>query len=120
MSKSFTTTLFRIPGPGGWTFARIPDEHAPPVTEGWGRTPVLASVDGREWETSVWRDKRHGTLLPVPAEMRRGKGDGDAVVVILCPSKTRATSAPTPARRTGGKAAARPARSSARSARTRA
>lgn len=85
----FRTTLFRYPGKGGWTFARIPDEHAPPVTEGWGRTPVLATVDGESWETSVWRDRAHGTLLPIPAKRRRGKQDGDLFEVELRPSETR-------------------------------
>jgi hypothetical protein len=75
--------LFRYPGPGGWTFAPVPDRHAPPVTEGWGRTPVLASVDGRSWETSVWRDEKFGTLLPVPKRVRGEKGDGDVVEVEL-------------------------------------
>jgi hypothetical protein len=79
----FKSTLFRYPGPGGWTFAPVPKEHAPPVTEGWGRTPVLASVDGKSWETSVWRDKKHGTLLPVPTKIRGEKGHGDEVEVEL-------------------------------------
>ena len=80
---TFKAKLFRYPGPGGWTFAVIPERHAPPVTEGWGRTPVLAQVDGTAWETSVWRDKVHGTLLAVPKHVRRGKGDGDFVQVEL-------------------------------------
>lgn len=79
----FETTLFRHPGQGGWTFARIPDAHAPPVSHGWGRTPVTATVDGLTWDTSVWRDTRHGTLLAVPKHVRRGKGDGDTVEVEL-------------------------------------
>jgi hypothetical protein len=83
----FKTTLFRIPGPGGWTFAPIPPRHAPPVTEGWGRTPVRATVDGRTWETSVWRDKKHGTVLPVPKAIRGDKGHGDVVEVKLAPSE---------------------------------
>jgi hypothetical protein len=87
---TFKTTLFRYPGPGGWTFARIPAEHAPPVTAGWGRTPVLATVDGSSWETSVWRDKAHGTLLPVPKRLLGAKGDGDTVTVEILPSRTRA------------------------------
>jgi len=33
----FKTKLFRYPGPGGWTFAPIPDRHAPRVSEPWGR-----------------------------------------------------------------------------------
>jgi hypothetical protein len=81
----FETTLMRYPGPGGWTFALVPDEHAPPVTAGWGRTPVTATVDGKTWETSVWRDKTHGTLLPVPKQIRGGKGDGDTVTVEIRP-----------------------------------
>ena len=70
----FTAPLWRHPG--GWHFVRVPEALAPRPTEPWGRTPVLATVDGRSWETSVWRDKAHGTLLPVPARIRRAKGDG--------------------------------------------
>jgi hypothetical protein len=79
----FRSKLFKYPGPGGWTFAKVPARHAPPVTEGWGRTPILASVDGQEWETSVWRDKTHGTLLPVPKWVRGDKGAGDPVEIEL-------------------------------------
>jgi hypothetical protein len=85
----FKATLFRYPGPGGWTFAPVPDRHAPPVTEGWGRTPVLANVDGKSWETSVWRDKKLGTLLPVPKRVRGDKCDGDVVEVELRPPGPR-------------------------------
>ena len=66
-------------------FARVPDRHAPPATHAWGRTPVTASVDGRAWPTSVWRDKKHGTLLPVPKKILGEKQAGDAVTVILTP-----------------------------------
>lgn len=80
---SFRARLFRYPGEGGWTFARIPARLAPPVSHGWGRTPVTATVDGKTWDTSVWRDTRHGTLLAVPARIRGGKGDGDTVEIEL-------------------------------------
>jgi len=79
----FRSKLFRYPGPGGWTFAPVPEKHAPPVTAGWGRTPVQATVDGVTWETSVWRDKKYGTLLAVPKRVRGDKGDGDTVLVEL-------------------------------------
>ena len=80
----FRTTLFKYPGKGGWVFAPIPKKHAPPVTRPWGRTPVTAVVDGREWLTSVWRDsKNNRSLLPVPARMRAAKGHGDRVTVEL-------------------------------------
>lgn len=77
----FSAKLWRYPGPAAWTFVRVPAKHAPPVTHGWGRTPVIARVDGKEWETSVWRDKKHGTLLAVPKKIRGTKDDGDRVTV---------------------------------------
>lgn len=80
---TFTAKLFRYPGKGGWHFAPVPDRLAPPVTHGWGRTPVVATVDGLEWATSVWRGKDGRTLLAIPAKVRRGKGDGDRVTVEL-------------------------------------
>ena len=89
MHAVFEAKLFRYPGPGGWTFASVPDAHAPPATHAWGRTPVQAYVDGQVWDTSVWRDRKYGTLLPVPKRfVGKGdakKGDGDLVLVQLRP-----------------------------------
>jgi hypothetical protein len=45
--------------------------------------PVVATVDGVTWATSVWRDKDAGWLLAVPKKVRRGKGDGDVVTVAI-------------------------------------
>jgi hypothetical protein len=44
---------------------------------------VLATVDGRSWSTSVWREKSGRTLLPVPKAVRGAKGHGDEVTVQL-------------------------------------
>ncbi len=82
-SGEFTARLRRMPGKGGWTFAPVPETFAPPVTHGWGRTPVRATVDGITWDTSVWRGRNGETLLAVPKHVRRGKGDGDDVRVAL-------------------------------------
>ena len=79
----FRGLLFRYPGKGGWTFVPVPDRLSPPVTHGWGRTPVTATVDGHTWETSVWRGKDGRTLLAVPKAVRGTKGDGDSVTVTL-------------------------------------
>ena len=79
----FVGTLWRSEGKGGWTFAPVPERLAPPVTDGWGRTPVVATVDGREWKTSVWRERSGRTLLPVPKNVRAGKEHGDVVQVSL-------------------------------------
>ena len=80
---AFDSRLFRVPGKGGWVFAPVPDEHAPTVTVGWGRTPVRATVEGCTWGTSVWREKTGRTLLAVPARIRGDKDDGDVVPVRL-------------------------------------
>lgn len=79
----FESLLFRVAGKGGWTFATVPEHCAPQATEAWGRTPVIATVDGREWRTSVWRERSGRTLLPVPRQIRGTKGGGDAVRVRL-------------------------------------
>ena len=79
----FDSELFRVPGEGGWVFAVVPSEHAPTVSVGWGRTPVHATVDGRGWQTSVWRGKDGRTLLAVPKKVRGNKDDGDSVRVEL-------------------------------------
>lgn len=80
---TFKAVLFRYPGKGGWHFAPVPERLAPPVTHGWGRTPVRATVKGTSWETSVWRGKDGRTLLPVPARIRGSLGDGDTIQVKL-------------------------------------
>lgn len=79
----FESVLWRVPGKGGWVFTTVPEEHAPTVTGGWGRTPVLASVDGQSWETSVWRTKTGRTDLAVPRQIRGSKDDGDPIRVRL-------------------------------------
>jgi hypothetical protein len=83
ITTEFRATLFRVPGKGGWTFATVPRRHAPPVMHAWGRTPVVATVDGHRWRTSVWRERSGRTLLPVPKAARGSKGDGDRVMVRL-------------------------------------
>lgn len=79
----FRSTLKRVPGKGGWVFAAVPRRHAPSATFGWGRTPVRATVDGRSWETSVWRSKSGETVLAVPKKIRGTKDHEDPVNVCL-------------------------------------
>ena len=79
----FTAKLWRYPGKGGWHFVTLPDKYSPPVTHGWGRTPVMATVDGHEWITSVWRGKRGRSVLAVPKHVRGVKRVGDPMKVRL-------------------------------------
>jgi hypothetical protein len=80
---AFEAVLVRWSGPGAWVFAPVPEDHAPDVAGPFGRVPVVATVDGRSWATSVWRDSTAGWLLPVPARIRRAKDHGDTVVVTV-------------------------------------
>lgn len=79
----FRSRLFRVPGKGGWTFATVPPRFAPSRTLGWGRVPVLATVDGHQWKTSIWPERSGRTLLPVPRKVCGRKGPGDQVTVHL-------------------------------------
>jgi hypothetical protein len=79
----FTAALWRIPGKGGWTFVTVPENCAPPARHAWGRTPVVATVDGGRWKTSTWHEKSGRTLLAVPKSVRGTKADGDTVRVEL-------------------------------------
>jgi len=79
----FRARLWRYPGPGGWHFVTLPQKYKPPVTHGWGRTPVHATVDGHSWKTSVWRGKDGRSVLAVPKRIRGAKGGGDTVAVAL-------------------------------------
>lgn len=80
-SFEFVGVLFRWHGPAAWHFVEVPAEHAPTTTEAWGRKSVEATIDGRDWKTSVWREKSGRTVLPVPKKIRGEKRDGDQVSV---------------------------------------
>ena len=81
--RTFVSELFRYPGKGGWTFAPVPAEYGPPFKLAWGRTPVLATVDGQRWATSVWTERSGRVLLPIPKTVRGNKGEGDTVTIEL-------------------------------------
>ena len=70
----FKTQLRRIRGKGGWTYVTIPKKIAPPITRAWARTPVRASIDGVEWDTSIWRAKTGEGFLPDPQTHSRQQG----------------------------------------------
>lgn len=77
----FKTTLRRIPGKGGWTYVTVPKKLAPPITRAWARTPIRATIDGVEWDTSVWRAKTGEGFLPIPKRIRGDKEEGARVTV---------------------------------------
>lgn len=77
----FKTVLRRIRGKGGWTYVTIPKTIAPPITRAWARTPVRASIDGVEWDTSIWRAKTGEGFLPIPKRIRGIKEEGAKVAI---------------------------------------
>lgn len=81
--QSFVAVLFKYPGKGGWTFAPVPEQHAPPFKLAWGRTPVMATLNGKRWSTSVWTERSGRILLPIPKEVRGTMGEGDSVEISL-------------------------------------
>ena len=86
---AFTADLFCIDEPGGWHFVRVPDEHAPDEAGAWGRSPVIATVNGTSWATSAWRDSKRGWLLAVPKRIRGSLEAGDTVTVEIEPDLER-------------------------------
>lgn len=79
--RRFTTTLRRLPGKGGWTYVTVPKQLTPPITRAWARTPVHASVNGVEWDTSIFRSKTGEGFLPVAKKIRGDKEEGARVTV---------------------------------------
>lgn len=83
VAHGFEGELVEWEGPAAWHFVKVPKDAAPDFVGAFGRVPVIAEVDGVRWETSVWRDKSAGWMLPVPKKVRRGKADGDPVSVSI-------------------------------------
>ena len=81
-TTEFSARRFRASNTAGsWTFVTVPDRHAPPVMHRWGRSSVVATVDGYRWKTSVWRGTEGRTLLAIPKAARGDKTEGDSVSV---------------------------------------
>lgn len=79
----FEAELLKANVDGAWIFVEVPEEFRHTQTLAWGRTPVSATVDGRSWDTSVWREKTGRSYLPVPKKIRKKKEPGDSVSVTI-------------------------------------
>lgn len=81
--------LEKIPGKGGWTYAKIP-EIKPDSTSPFGWVKVKGSIDGVPIHSYHLMPMGNGSLfLPVKAEIRKKikKEAGDTVHVILYPDR---------------------------------
>lgn len=79
----FRATLWRWTGPSAWVFVTVPARYAPSHWLAWGRSPVVATVRGVTWRTSVWRGRDGRVLLPIPQRVRGSMADGARVGVQL-------------------------------------
>lgn len=87
----FDTVIIEWRGPAPFLFAPVPDAHVGEIryaalseSYGWGVVPVIATIGGTEFATSLF--PRDGTyLLPVKVAVQRaeGVGLGDAVRVAM-------------------------------------
>lgn len=79
-------TLERMPGKGGWTFARIPDVQKSKDGAPFGMVRVKGTIDGYELDSCSIMPMGNGShFLPVNAIIRKQikKEEGDTVHFIL-------------------------------------
>lgn len=87
----FSNEVWYWRGPAPFYFVTVPDELsrdiqavAREVTYGWGMIPVIATLGGSTWKTSLFpKDGRY--VVPLRTAVRRAEGvdDGDNVTVEL-------------------------------------
>lgn len=82
-----TSEIWLYQGISGWHFVTLPKQYAEKIqtvskhtSKGWGTVPVTVKLNGTEWKTSLFPDKKSGSyLLPMKSEMRKklhlNKGD---------------------------------------------
>jgi hypothetical protein len=77
-----------------WHFVTLPKREAKEIRllvggvtgRGWGSVHVTATVGGTTWKTSLFPDKKAGSmLLPLKSEVRKAEGiaEGDTIVFLL-------------------------------------
>ncbi len=75
----FSEKLWKDGQGGGWCFVTVPENMSKEIREnfqwqeeGWGRMKTVALVNGIQWNTSIWFDKKKNRyLLPMRADIRK-------------------------------------------------
>lgn len=87
----FDTAIIEWRGPAPFLFAPVPDEHVAEIryaalseSYGWGVVPVIATIGGTEFATSLF-PRDGGYLLPVKVAVQRAEkvGLGDPMRVAM-------------------------------------
>lgn len=78
----FESRIIEWRGPAPFFFAPVPDEHvgairyaAMTASYGWGVVPVVATVGGTEFATSLF-PRDGGYLLPIKVAVQKSEGVG--------------------------------------------
>ena len=75
---NFSGKIWKHNAAGGWFFVSLPKDISKEIREtlqwqeeGWGRMKASAVVNGLNWDTAIWFDKKRDTyLLPLKADIR--------------------------------------------------
>jgi hypothetical protein len=88
----FVAELWQYEGDAPWVFVTLPHDVADAIDDerprhpGFGSVPVVVTIGGTEWRTSVFPDKRSASfVLPVKRAVRRAEGlePGDMATVAI-------------------------------------
>jgi nucleoid-associated protein YgaU len=85
----FSAPLWRWPTPNGVMMVTVPAEARPPVLAAFGRTPIVATVLGRTWNTSIFASRQYGAILLMPKKVIGKAGEGVAVEVSFVVDRAR-------------------------------
>ncbi|WP_295418275.1 DUF1905 domain-containing protein [Sulfurovum sp.] len=77
-THTFTSTLTKLQA---WTIAPLPKSFVIEAVQPFGRTPVIATLNGKEWKTSLWTERSGETMIAVPKKVRGKLEEGDEVEI---------------------------------------
>ena len=78
---TYTTTVQRFPGKGGWWFIRVPDDVARQIVShrdrmtGFRFVPIIVQIGGHRWNTSLLPLGRDAYFVPIKRQARKHIGD---------------------------------------------
>jgi len=75
---TFTSTLIKLQS---WTITPLPKHFIVEAVHPFGRTPVIAVLNAKEWNTSLWTDKVGDTMIAIPKKVRGKLEVGDEVEI---------------------------------------
>lgn len=80
MEKSYTfkSTLIKLQS---WYIAPLPNNIDIEAVHCFGRTPVIAKVNNKTWNTSIWTQKDGITMIAIPKKVRDKLIEGEEIEI---------------------------------------